>query len=270
MDTLFIHFVEGMQGFSAEVLAIFTFLACVGSILFVFRLFGATGLYLYNAVAVIGVSIQVLKAAPFLFSPEPVALGTVAFATTYLVTDILTEHYGKSAARKGVWLSFSAHILMTLLMMLTLGYAVVPEGEAAHAAMATLFAPSPRLLFAGLVAFLCSQFLDISLFEWVGRLTARRWLWLRANVATLISGLVDNAIFSVLAWVILSPSPIGLHKLIFTYILGTYFARVLVSFLSTPVMYLSYWCLPNPIHSEEPKPQSIRKSSSLLTWKKVA
>jgi len=244
MDISFIApLIDLMQTLSAESISLLVFLGCVVAILFLFRTFGVTGLYMYNVVVVIAANIQVLKMTTFWFSPEPVALGTVTFATTYLVSDILTEHYGKAVARKGVWLSFAAHILMTSLMILTLGYSGA-AGDKAHEAMATLFVPSPRILLAGLSAYVVSQFCDIYIFEWVGQMTQRRWLWLRTNVATLLSGLVDNIIFSVLAWVILNPKPISFYSLIFTYILGTYLARGLVTFLSTPVMYLSYLCLP--------------------------
>jgi uncharacterized integral membrane protein (TIGR00697 family) len=257
MDTSFIiPVVELMQSLSAECMALLMFLGCAVSVLFLFRLFGAMGLYLYNTVILLVANIQVLKLGTFWFSPEPVALGTVAFATTFLATDILTEHYGKAVARKGVWISFTGHILMTLLMLLTLGYAS-PAGDKVHEAMMTLFSPSPRILVAGLLAYGISQFLDISLFDWIGRLTNRRWLWLRMNVSTFLSGLVDNILFSVLAWVILSPNPVSMHSLIFTYILGTYVARALVSIFSTPIIYLSYWGLPNLSRFEIKEPELV-------------
>lgn len=250
MDTSFITpLVEWMQSLSTESLTLLTFLGCLIAILILLRLFGAAGLYLYNTIIVLAANIQVLKTATFWFAPEPVALGTVAFATTYLVSDILTEHYGEAIARKGVWISFSGHILMTLLMILTLGHSA-PPSDKIHEAMMALFYPSPRILLAGLLAYALSQFLDIYVFNWIGRKTNRRWLWLRTNVATLLSGLVDTIIFSVLAWVILSPEPIGFHTLIFTYILGTYLARALVAFTSTPIMYISYWCLPTSLTLE--------------------
>jgi uncharacterized integral membrane protein (TIGR00697 family) len=247
MDTSFIiPFIEFMQTLSAESLALATFLGCAASILLLFYLFGASGLYLYNTVIILVANIQVLKMGTFWFLPEPVALGTVAFASTYLASDILTEHYGKAVARKGVWLSFSGHLLMTSSMILTLGYSA-PAGDKVQEAMMTLFAPSPRIFLAGLMAYAISQMFDISLFDWVGRLTQRRWLWLRTNVATLLSSLLDNALFSIFAWIILSPQPIGFHSLIFTYILGTFLARALISVMSTPIIYLSYFSLSAPL-----------------------
>jgi len=245
MDTSFIiPFIEWMQSLSSETLALSTFLGCAISILVLLRLFGAAGLYLYNAVIILVANIQVLKIASFPFLAEPVALGTVAFASTYLASDILTEHYGKAVARKGIWLGFSGQILMMLLMLLTLGY-TPSAGDKAHEAMMVLFAPSPRILVAGLLAYALSQLLDISLFDWINRLTKGRWLWLRTNVAVLVSGLADNAIFSVLAWVVLNPEPIGFHSLVFTYILGTFLARAFVGVSSTAIIYLSYYFTPS-------------------------
>lgn len=262
MDTsLIIPFLELLQSLPAETLAFLTFMCCAASILLLFRLFGAVGLYLYNTIMVIVANIQVLKMGTFWFLPEPVALGTIAFASTYLATDIITEHCGKAVARKGVWISFAGHILMTFMMILTLGFSA-PVDDKVQESMMTLFAPSPRILLAGLLAFSLSQLLDISVFDWVARLSRRRWLWLRTNVATLLSGLVDNILFSLFAWVILSPEPIGFYSLILTYILGTYMARALVAFLSTPIIYLSYMCLPMTLERQTKEPEPALKSAA--------
>ena len=75
-------------------------LFCFFSILFFLKLFGYVGLYLYSALAVIAGNIQVLKTVDFFYSPEPVALGTVLFASTFLCTDILSEYFGKEKAKK--------------------------------------------------------------------------------------------------------------------------------------------------------------------------
>jgi hypothetical protein len=47
----------------------------------------------------------------------------------------------------------------------------------------------------------------------------------------------------VLAWVVFAPEPVGWEALFFTYILGTYGLRVVLSLLDTPFMYLSRWAL---------------------------
>ena len=59
----------------------------------------------------------------------------------------------------------------------------------------------------------------------------------------MVSALIDNAVFSVLAWVVFAPEPIGWKALVFTYILGTYALRVVVAALDTPFVYLARHCL---------------------------
>lgn len=243
MDHQFISpFISFLQQLSGESVSWLTFLCCIIFILSSLRLFGIIGLYAYNILATIVANIQVLKVVEFGFSPEPVALGTVIFATVFLVSDIITEHYGKKAAQKGVWLSFMMQIFMTLFMLLTLGHAPLPQ-DIAHGAMETLFLPAPRLLIASLTAFAISQLFEIHLFYKLQMATAGKMLWLRMNVSCILAALLDNIIFSSIAWVILSPAPVSLQTLVFTYILGTYLARVIVSLMSTPIIYLSYKCL---------------------------
>jgi uncharacterized PurR-regulated membrane protein YhhQ (DUF165 family) len=63
-------------------------------------------------------------------------------------------------------------------------------------------------------------------------------LWLRTIVAVLTSALLDNIIFSILAWKVFYPLPVGFSTFFMTYILGTFGIRILVTLANTPVMYL--------------------------------
>ncbi len=245
MDQQFIiPFISLLQQSSNECVSWITFFFCVIFILSSMRLFGIVGLYAYSVLATITANIQVLKVVNFSFSPEPVALGTIIFATVFLVSDIITEHYGKEAAQKGVWLSFVMQIFMTIFMLLTIGHPPLASDIVYHSAIETLFLPSPRLLIASLTAFALSQLFEIHIFYKLQVATSGKMLWLRTNVSSIIAALLDNIIFSTIAWVILAPVPVSLKSLVFTYILCTYLARVIVSLLSTPIIYLSYKCLP--------------------------
>lgn len=225
-------------------------LVCFGAVILLTRLFGEAGLYVYIAVGVLGANLQVLKPVQFSVFADPVALGTILFASTYLATDILTEHYGRTAARRGVMLGFAAFLLWTILAVLTLGFRPLSPAEAGeglawalpvHEALATLFTPAPAFFVAGMAAYLTSQFHDVWLYSLLKRITGGRHLWLRNNASTWISALIDNTVFSVLAWVVLAPEPMAWQPLIFTYILGTYVLRVAVAALDTPFVYLARW-----------------------------
>ena len=71
-----------------------------------------------------------------------------------------------------------------------------------------------------------------------------RFLWLRNNISTILSSLIDNTVFSILAWIILNPNPETFYNVIMIYILGTYILRIFIAFIDTPFMYLSKIFLP--------------------------
>jgi hypothetical protein len=223
-------------------------LAAFGGVLAMLAAFGRAGLFVFVAVAVIAANLQVLKVVPFLVLPGPVAEGTVVFAATYLATDILAEHYGARAARKAVWLGFAAHLMMTVLMILALGYRPLGTEEAGeglawalpfHAHLSALFTPAPALFVAGMTSYLASQLIDIRLFTAIGAATGGRALWLRNTASTALSALLDSALFSSLAFVVFAEHPVPWDVLLRTYILGTWLVRVGLAVLDTPAMYLA-------------------------------
>ena len=71
------------------------------------------------------------------------------------------------------------------------------------------------------------------------KITSNKNLWLRNNLSTALSSLIDNSVFSILAWIILNPDPEKLYNVIMIYILGTYFIRIFIALLDTPILYLS-------------------------------
>lgn len=254
---------------SAESLTIWTFVLCAVAILAAFRFYGAFGLYVYNALAIVVANIQVLRFTQYSVCAEPVALGTVLFTTTFFVNDVLTEHYGPEYARKSVLLGFWAQILVTLLMLLTLGHQL-PADSLANAttavahdnylAMLQLFAPSMRILSASLIAYVCSQLLDILIFNRIRKITQGRFLWLRQNLAMFISGTFDTILFSYLAWILLSDMPISWSELFFTYIISAQALRFILNVSFTPLMYMSYYCAPNKtvrLYNFKKRPASI-------------
>lgn len=239
-DSLIFPLIEHFHHYNGEVLSLVSFLVGVLVMLLMFRIFGLVGLYVYSAVATVMANIQVLKLMNSSLLSEPVALGTATFSTIFLANDIITEHYGIKEAKTNIWLSFVTQILVTMTMIIAIGFEPVGK-DTAHEAISTLFLPAPRILIASLIAFVASQLFNITIFKWISKLCREKMLWLRSNVALMSSELLDNIIFSLLAWVILAPNPVNSHSLIYTYILGTYILRVLFALFSTPIIYWSYY-----------------------------
>ncbi|MBX9977332.1 MAG: queuosine precursor transporter [Alphaproteobacteria bacterium] len=244
MDTALKSLIQThLHTISPEILSIVLFCVAAFFLLLFLRVGGAAGLFCFVNLAYVAANIQVLHVAQFSFLSEPVALGTVLFAMTYLATDMLTEHYGAETARKSVVLSFLAQIVFTLVMFMTLAHIPLDNQQGnykIYSAMEELFLPAPRIMVASIIAYGISQFLDIWLFKRLSDATSKKHIWLRTSASTLLSALADNVIFSSLAWIILSPTPVSFSTLVFTYILGTYIARAFVSVAGVPVMYMSY------------------------------
>lgn len=238
-----------LQTIPIELNLLMLMLICGMSSLLLFRAFGLLGLYCYIAVAVIAANIQVLTATKLLFFSEPIAQGTIVFTSLFMVVNIIAEHYGREAARKAIWISFSALLLLIALMMITiswpeLNHANYQHFDRAKDAISVIFTPAPSLLISSLIAYGVSQYNDIWIYSLCRKVTNDRFLWLRANLATMFSGLVDNTLFSILAWWVFAVEPLSFSTILYSYILGTYLMRVGLSVLNTPFIYLSYYFKP--------------------------
>ena len=239
----FINFTSYLSSLNTFVVWIIMLLFCFSSILIFLKLFSFAGLYVYSALAVIIGNIQVLKTVDFFYSPEPVALGTVLFSSTFLCTDILSEHFGKDKAQKNVLIGFVSFLFITIVMLITIGFNP-SANDRAQDSLVNIFAPMSRFFIASMIAYLTSQYFDVWIYSNIKKLTMNRFLWLRNNLSTILSSLIDNIVFSILAWIILNPNPETFYNVIMIYIFGTYILRIFIALIDTPFMYLSKIFLP--------------------------
>ena len=100
------------------------------------------------------------KTVDFFYSPEPVALGTILFASTFLCTDILSEYYGKDKARTNILIGFCAFLFMTILMVITIGFKPSAQ-DWVQESLSNVFTPMTRFFIASMIAYLISQYFDV-------------------------------------------------------------------------------------------------------------
>lgn len=214
-----------------ELLFFATILTTFGLVVLVHCFFGKDGLYAWTAFAVVFANILVTKCIR-LFGME-VTLGNVLFGTVFLCTDMLNEFYGYRESRRGVFVGLFA--IFSFLLLSQLGLAFVPSAlDTVDGSMQTLFALSPRTCLASVSMFLLSNLLDVWLFQRIKALTGGKLLWLRNNLATCVSQVVENFFFFVIAFG-------GMFDLstIVELTLCVSLIEVLVALCDTPFLYLA-------------------------------
>ncbi|MBW2980621.1 queuosine precursor transporter [Candidatus Woesearchaeota archaeon] len=207
-----------------------------------YRLFGKIGLYAWMAIALVIANLQVLKTVEMF--GWVTALGNVIYGTTFLSTDILSENYGKKEAKKAVFIGFFILIAMTTIMQLTLFF-IPHESDFASPSLETIFGFMPRIVIASLCAYLVSQLHDVWAFNFWKKKFEGKHLWFRNNLSTMSSQLVDNVIFTLIAFVgffgLFGWEQVFEWSLIFQIFILSYVMKWVVAAIDTPFVYLAKW-----------------------------
>lgn len=200
-----------------------------GLLVLVSRVFGKDGIYAWVGMAVVIANVLVCKSVD-LFGLSA-TLGNVLFGTVFLATDILTELYGVKAARKAVWMGVSMEVITIIITQIALAF--TPNSlDFVHDSMQNIFGLFPRVAIASCSMFILSNQLDIYLFEKIKEKTNGKYLFLRNNVATIVSQCVENYLFYIIAF-------LGIYSMrdILSMTLVCCVIEIVVALLDTPFLY---------------------------------
>jgi uncharacterized integral membrane protein (TIGR00697 family) len=169
-----------------------------------YRFFGKTGLQVAIATAIILANLQGPKLT-IIFGFET-TLGVIFYSSIFFATDVLSENYGRKEAAKAVRMGFAVSVIVLVMMSLALLYQPSDRPETAefsrniHNAFATILNFTPRFIVGSLLAYIISQSFDVWAFHHIRKHTGEKWLWLRNNLSTMSSQVIDTAIFSLVVW----------------------------------------------------------------------
>ena len=220
-----------------EILLIITVVLFYGGVLAFYRLFGLKGLYVWTAFATISANIEVLILVNA-FGMEQ-TLGNVMFASSFLVTDIISENIGKKEANSAVNMGIAVLIAFVAVSQIWLLF-TPSANDWAMESMKTIFSNTPRLMTASLVVYAISQRFDVWLYHKWWKITSEKsgnskaFLWVRNNGSTLISQLVNAVLYNLAAFA-------GTYdaKTLINIIIATYVIYIFTSLLDTPAVYIA-------------------------------
>ncbi|HID32110.1 MAG TPA: VUT family protein [bacterium (Candidatus Stahlbacteria)] len=196
-----------------------------------FYLWRRNGAYAMIAMSTIICNIQVIKTVKIFGIVA--TLGNIVYASIFFNTDILSEIYGKEAARRGVWIGFYTLIVSMVLMQIAIRF--VPDvSDWAQPHLSAIFNFFPRVVIASISAYLLSQHHDVWAFHFWKEKTEGRFLWLRNNASTMVSQFIDSIVFCTIAFL-----GIFEFKVFIQILITTYLFKWIVAALDTPFLYLA-------------------------------
>ncbi len=223
--------------FMNELLLACSLILIYGGVLLAYRFFGKAGLYGFTVIATILANIEVLILINA-FGMEQ-TLGNVLFASTYLITDILSENESKKVANRAVNIGIFAAIAMVIISQSWFLY-VKSSNDWVSEPLGAVFSTTPRLILASLIGYAVSQKLDVVLYHKWWEFSSKKWgdshrfLWLRNNGSTLISQIINTVLFNTVAFY-------GMYntKTFLSILLSSYVIYIFTSLLDTPIVYIA-------------------------------
>lgn len=173
----------------------------------------------------------------FGFKLFEISVGILPYPITFLITDLISEIYGKKNANQIVVAGIFASLFSLLIILVADSVPALAVSPVDDQLFNTVFGNSAIAVFASMTAYLFAQFIDIQIYHFWKRLTKGRHLWLRNNFSTWMSQFIDTfsilfllCSFEVLPW----SSFKGL-------LISGFLFKVMIAALDTPLLYLGVY-----------------------------
>ena len=173
-----------------------------------------------------------------------ISVGILPYPITFLITDLISEIYGKKRANDIVVIGIFAS-LFSLLIIYTANHVPATSWSYVKDNMFnTVFGNSAIAVFASMLTYLFAQFVDIQIYHFWKRLTKGKHLWLRNNFSTWFSQFVDTfsitfllCSFGIIDWVNFK----GL-------LISGFLFKVIIAACDTPFLYLGVYLFRKRFH----------------------
>lgn len=178
-----------------------------------------------------------------------VSAGVLPYPLTFLITDILSELYGRKKTNWVVFSGFFASLLVLLILYLGHFFPAIADSPVNNDQYNTVFQNSWRVISASMLAYLTAQFVDVRIFHYFKKLTKGKALWFRNNFSTFFSQLVDTILVTTVIFIGVKSS-----SFIFDLVLDGWLFKVLFAAADTALIYPIVFALRKKLrlkHSEE-------------------
>ena len=162
-----------------------------------------------------------------------ISVGILPYPLTFLITDLISEVYGRKKANQVVTAGIFASLFSMSIILVADLVPAIPSSPVDDKVFSSVFALSPIAVLASMLAYLCAQYVDIAIYHFWKKLTNGKFLWLRNNFSTFTSQFIDTflvvgllCIFKVLPW-----------SLFYGLVVSGFLFKILIALIDTPFLY---------------------------------
>ena len=191
------------------------------------------GIFITNAIVAELIGSKLIQIGPFVMS-----IGIIPWPIVFLTTDLINEFYGRVGVRKLslITASLIAYAFVILFAAIkipaAIGISTVTDEQ-----FYAVFGQSLWIIVGSLVAFLLSQFIDVSIFWLLRDKTGGKMIWLRSTGSTVVSQLIDT--FVVLGIAFWLPGKMTTANFLNAALTG-YTFKLIIAVVLTPLIYVAH------------------------------
>lgn len=182
-----------------------------------------------------------------------ISVGIIPYPITFLVTDILSEIYGKKKANQVVTTGIFASLFSLLIIYIANAVPAIETSPVDNKLFTQVFGQTALAVLASMTAYLFAQYIDIQVYHFWKKTTKGKMLWVRNNFSTITSQAIDTfsvllllCFFEILPWNLFLP----------LFVSGFAF-KIFIALLDTPLMYLAVYYFRKRFNLKENEELSI-------------
>lgn len=165
------------------------------------------------------------------------SVGLLPYPVTFLITDILSEIYGRKKANQVVIAGIFASFFSLAIIYISKAVPATSWSPVNDDTFVEVFGAAPLAVLASMMAYLFAQFIDIRIYHFWKKLTHGKHLWLRNNFSTFSSQIVDTLTvllllcsFGIIEWDRFAGLLVG----------GVLF-KMMIAAIDTPILYAAVY-----------------------------
>ena len=167
------------------------------------------------------------------------SVGIIFYPITFLVTDVVSEIFGKKKANQMVITGIFSSIFCLSIIYIANYLPATTWSPVDNNTFELVFGNTSLAVGASMFAYLCAQLIDIRIYHFWKKFTNGKFLWIRNNCSTIPSQLLDTFL---IIFILCAGNAIEWERFWELFLQGFIF-KVLIALIDTPVIYVCVFYL---------------------------